>query len=93
MRANTTRMRIYVDVCTLCRPYDDQNLMRIRLETDAWYLILQHIQEERYFLIASPVHLREVEAIADGNHAVFIFTWPEKNRVSETASIMAISTR
>ena len=57
--------RIYVDVCTLCRPYDDQHLMRIRLETDAFYLILQHIQNGRYTMIVSPVHFREVVAIAE----------------------------
>jgi hypothetical protein len=56
---------IYLDVCTLCRPYDDQNLMRIRLETDACYLILQHIQNGRYTMIVSPVHFREVTAIAE----------------------------
>lgn len=57
--------RIYLDVCTLCRPYDDQHLMRIRLETDAFYLILQHIQNGRYTMIVSPVHFREVVAIAE----------------------------
>jgi predicted nucleic acid-binding protein len=57
--------RIYLDVCTLCRPYDDQHLMRIRLETDAFYLILQHIQNGRYAMIVSPVHLREVAAIEE----------------------------
>jgi len=39
--------------------------MRIRLETDAFYLILQHVQNGRYMLIVSPVHFREVEAIAE----------------------------
>jgi predicted nucleic acid-binding protein len=57
--------RIYLDVCTLCRPYDDQNLMRIRFETDACYLILQHIQNGQYTMIVSPVHFREVAAIEE----------------------------
>jgi predicted nucleic acid-binding protein len=57
--------KIYLDVCTLCRPYDDQNLMRIRLETDAFYLILQHVQNGRYTMIVSPVHFREVAAIEE----------------------------
>ncbi len=26
--------KIYLDVCTLCRPFDNQSLMRIRLEDD-----------------------------------------------------------
>ena len=40
--------------------------MRIRLETDACYLILQHIQNGRYTMIVSPVHFREVTAIEEG---------------------------
>ncbi len=65
MTVTDARTRIYVDVSTFCRPYDDQNLMRIRLETDAFYLILQHIQDGRYTMIVSPVHFREVAAIEE----------------------------
>jgi len=54
------KKRLYLDVCTLCRPYDDQNLMRIRLETDAFFLILQAIQNNIYEMITSPVHEAEV---------------------------------
>ena len=60
-----TRKRLYLDVCTLCRPFDDQNMMRVRLETDAFSLILQSVQDGIYEMIASPVHLKEVEAIQD----------------------------
>ena len=35
------KLKLYLDVCTLCRPFDDQNRMRIRLETDSYYLIMQ----------------------------------------------------
>ena len=65
MTVTDAQTRIYLDVCTLCRPYDDQHLMRIRLETDACYLILQHIQNGRYTMIVSPVHFREVAAIEE----------------------------
>ena len=57
--------RIYLDLCTLCRPYDDQNLKRIRLATNAFYLILQHIQNGQYTMIVSPLHFREVAAIEE----------------------------
>jgi len=52
-------------VCTLCRPFDDQDIMRVRLETDAFYLILQAIQNKMYEMIISPVHLAEINAIED----------------------------
>ncbi len=57
------KKRLYLDVCTLCRPFDDQDIMRIRLETDAFYLILQSIQNKTYEMIVSPVHLKEIEDI------------------------------
>lgn len=57
--------KLYLDVCTLCRPFDNQNLMRIRLETDAYYLILNNIQKQKYEMIVSPVHYREIEDISD----------------------------
>lgn len=56
---------MYLDVCTLCRPFDDQRMMRIRLETDAFYLILRSIQNRIYEMIVSPIHFKEIEDIED----------------------------
>lgn len=55
---------IYLDVCVLSRPFDDQQQLRIRLETDAVNLILSQVRQGRYALVISPAHRREVEAIA-----------------------------
>ena len=57
--------RIYLDVCTLCRPFDNQSMMRIRLETDAYYLILKSIEDRTFEIIVSPVHFKEIGAIED----------------------------
>ena len=57
--------KLYLDVCALCRPFDNQNLMRIRFETDAYYLILNGIQKNKYQMIVSPVHFKEIESIED----------------------------
>jgi predicted nucleic acid-binding protein len=77
--------RLYLDICTLCRPFDDQSLMRVRLETYAYYLILQALLDNRYTMIVSPVHFEEVDAISD----------PEERReilaVLETLGKMAIA--
>jgi hypothetical protein len=35
---------IYLDVCVLCRPFDDQKYLRIRMEIDAVNLILANIR-------------------------------------------------
>ena len=56
---------LYLDICTLCRPFDDQSLMRIRLETDAYYLIVQALQDKKYSMVVSPVHFEEASAIRD----------------------------
>ena len=55
--------RVYLDVCVLCRPFDDQQQARIRLETSAIALILAHVQQMRLQMIISPVHEVEINAI------------------------------
>ncbi len=57
--------KIYLDVCSLCRPYDDQTYSRIHLETTAVRLILSAAENGRYQLIWSPVHIKEIEATTD----------------------------
>ncbi len=52
-------------MCTLCRPFDDQHRMRIRLETDSYFLIMQAIQNGTYELLYSKVHEKEIAAIND----------------------------
>jgi len=39
--------------------------MRIRLETDAYYLILQALQDAKYAMVVSHVHIEEANAISD----------------------------
>lgn len=56
---------IYLDVCALCRPFDDQDYARIRLETNAINLILSNVKEGVYNLMISPVHIKELESISD----------------------------
>jgi hypothetical protein len=56
---------IYLDVCVLSRPFDDQHLLRNRLETEATNLILSQVKQGRVGLVVSPVHRREIEAIPD----------------------------
>jgi hypothetical protein len=56
---------IYIDVCALSRPFDDQDYMRIRLETEAINLALLRIREGKLKLLFSTVHMIEIEAIPD----------------------------
>ena len=56
---------VYLDVCALCRPFDDQSYIRIKMETDAVNLILSKIREGEYRLAVSVVHIKEIEAISN----------------------------
>lgn len=47
--------RIYLDVCCLNRPFDDQGQDRIRLEAEAVLLILSHIESGEWKWISSEV--------------------------------------
>ncbi len=56
---------IYIDVCALSRPFDEQRYIRIRLETEAINLILSKVKDGVYKLLVSPVHIKEIDAIAN----------------------------
>jgi predicted nucleic acid-binding protein len=60
-----SRRRVYLDVCALNRPLDDQNQLRIRLEADAVQLILGHVRSGDLVLIISPAHRVEIAANPD----------------------------
>lgn len=71
-------LKIYPDVCTLCRPFDDQTQMRIRMETDAVLLILHHIQTNRIRMLVSSVHAAEVSAIREARERIDLQVLIEK---------------
>ena len=56
---------IYMDVCALSRPFDDQSYIRIRLETEAINLILSKVREGDLKLLFSSAHKLEIDAIPD----------------------------
>jgi len=62
---NKSIKRIYLDVCVLSRPFDDQSYLRIRLETEATNLILSRVENKEYELVVSPAHWEEISAIYD----------------------------
>jgi hypothetical protein len=45
--------KIYLDVCSLNRPFDDQTQMKIRLETEAKLFIQAGIRDNKYSLVWS----------------------------------------
>lgn len=65
MNTNKKVKNIYLDVCALSRPFDDQSFLRIKIETEAVNLILSQVRNEQYRLVTSPVHWEEIRAISD----------------------------
>lgn len=63
---------VYLDVCVLCRPFDDQRQARIHLEVDALSLLLLHLSTERYQMLVSPVHIAEIGAIINREEKLFL---------------------
>lgn len=49
-------MRVYLDICSIKRPYDDQAQTRIMLETAAVLVVLQAAEEGRVTLLRSIAH-------------------------------------
>lgn len=58
-------MLVYLDVCCLNRPFDDQSQERIRLESEAVLLILERCQSEAWQLLGSDAVDYEVSRIPD----------------------------
>ena len=81
--------RIYLDNCTLCRPYDDQDQVRIRLETDAVFLILAALKRGQYRLVVSPVHFQEIGVTEDAQERAdveeILKTFGERARIRDMA--------
>jgi predicted nucleic acid-binding protein len=57
--------RLYLDVCCLNRPFDDQRQDRIRLEAEAVLLILKHCETDEWQWISSAVVEEEVDNTPD----------------------------
>lgn len=58
-------MRIYLDMCVLKRPFDDQTQARIALETDATLLICAAIDRGELAVVRSSAHDAENERNTD----------------------------
>ena len=56
---------IYLDVCALCRPYDDQSYHRIEMETLAVVMIITFVKATSYTLYYAPAHERELARNTD----------------------------
>lgn len=54
-------MFVYLDTCSIQRPFDDQSRLRIALEAEAVLQVIQLVEQEAIELLASEVLLVETE--------------------------------
>jgi predicted nucleic acid-binding protein len=73
-------MRIYLDNCCLQRPLDDQTHPRIRVETEAVFVVLAAVQAGELTLLDSEALAYEIERI------------PDETRRTEVFSVLALAT-
>jgi predicted nucleic acid-binding protein len=71
--------RIYLDVCCLNRPFDQQSQARIRLETEAILEIINYCQAGTWMLITSNVLDAEISQT------------PNKERIKNVKKILSIA--
>ena len=58
-------MRLYLDVCCLQRPFDDQTQLRIRVESEAVFAIFAAVEAEDAGLLTSETLDFEIQRIPD----------------------------
>lgn len=58
-------MKIYLDVCCLNRPFDDQQQEKIRLEAEAVALVIRRFRRRGWVWLSSPAVRYEIERTPD----------------------------
>jgi hypothetical protein len=64
------KMKIYLDTCIYCRPFDDQSQDRIKRETEAFARLLEIAELGKIILVSSDVLIDELEEIVDPRKSI-----------------------
>jgi predicted nucleic acid-binding protein len=65
-------VKIYLDVCCLNRPFDDQTQDRIRLESESILLIMGHVENGEWDWLSSEIVNYEIEQIPDPGRKQYV---------------------
>jgi PIN domain len=74
-------MKIYMDVCCLCRPFDDQLVPRIRYESEAVIAILNRCPRD-WELIWSSAITYEIAKISDHQKKHYVTLFATKTKMN-----------
>jgi len=83
-----TNVKVYLDVCCLCRPFDDQKMNRIHLEAEAVKEILMRCTQD-WTLVTSDAVSFEISRIPDKTRMrkAQKLTGPAKEHIAITKSV------
>jgi len=74
-------MKIYMDVCCLCRPFDDQTMGRIRYESEAVIAILNRCSRD-WNLVWSSAITYEIAKIPDYQKKHYFTSFAAKTKTN-----------
>jgi len=74
-------MKIYMDVCCLCRPFDDQLVPRIRYESEAIIAILNRCERD-WDLVWSSAITYEIAKILDYQKKHYVTSFAAKTKTN-----------
>jgi predicted nucleic acid-binding protein len=74
-------MKIYMDVCCLCRPFDDQLVPRIRYESEAIIAILNRCERD-WDLVWSFAITYEIAKILDYQKKHYVTSFAAKTKIT-----------
>lgn len=60
-------MKIYLDVCCLNRPFDDQMQLRVHLETEAIMAVIERVKRREWTCVSGEVVFDEIAQTSDKN--------------------------
>jgi len=83
-------MKIYLDVCCLNRPFDDQSQDRVHLEAEAVITVIERCQKGKWRLVSSEVIDLEVSKIPDQDrkNKVTLLTFSHRDYITIDQNIV-----
>ena len=83
-------MKVYLDVCCLNRPFDDQSQDRIHLEAEAVLAVIRHVEQSEWLLISSDAVAYEISNTPNEERQdrLWSLAWKATNSIELTDTIL-----
>jgi len=78
MDVDSAMKKIYLDCCSLQRPFDNRSQLRIHVEAEAILAVLSLFESGKVFLLSSEITEYEINRIADQDRKFFCLEYLKK---------------